>query len=209
LTAAARRARFDIREASGKIAIVMGILLAANAVVAVLVVHPKVVAYRKLTDESSPAVREIASRAKAVELREAYAASLVKARDDMKHFVGDVLSTRQRRMIEVQLEIAKLLREFGIAFDRVQYENSTIENGALERFGIVVPLAGGYSNLRKFIQAVESSENFLVIERVDLGSGKTGDSVELNITLATYFIAPNTDLDSILGKKPAPKGRES
>jgi Tfp pilus assembly protein PilO len=104
-------------------------------------------------------------------------------------------------MIGVQLEVARLAREFGIALDRVQYENQIIDNGALERFGIVVPLSGGYTNLRKFIHAVESSENFLVIERVALGQGKSADVIELNITLATYFIAPDAKLDD-LGKKP-------
>jgi Tfp pilus assembly protein PilO len=119
----------------------------------------------------------------------------------MKRLAEDVLSTRQRRMIGVQLEVARLAREFGIALDRVQYENQIIDNGALERFGIVVPLSGGYTNLRKFIHAVESSENFLVIERVALGQGKSADVIELNITLATYFIAPDAKLDD-LGKKP-------
>lgn len=207
MTAAVRRARFDIREASAKIVVGMVAALIANAVVAVVVVRPVVVGYRQLTDQSSPAARAVGAREKAVAAREAYAASLVKARDDMRHFASDVLSTRQRRMIDVQLEITNLAKKFGIAAERVQYENSTIENEQLERFGSVIPLAGGYTNLRKFIQAVESSQNFLVIERVDLGSGKTGDSVDLNITLATYFIAPDADLD--FGKKPVRRAKES
>jgi Tfp pilus assembly protein PilO len=111
-------------------------------------------------------------------------------------------------MIGVQLEIAKLTRDYGIAQDRVRYETEPLDEGALERFAIIVPLAGGYSNLRKFIQSVESSENFLVIERVALGTGKTQDIVELNITLATYFIAPDANLDE-LGKKPAAPQRNS
>jgi Tfp pilus assembly protein PilO len=126
----------------------------------------------------------------------------------MKRLSLDVLSTRQRRMINVQLEVARLVREFGIALDRVSYENESLDNGALERFGIVVPLNGGYSNLRKFIQAVESSSNFLVVERVALGAGKSSDVIELNITLATYFIAPDADLDA-LGKKPIVSGGKS
>ena len=125
----------------------------------------------------------------------------------MKRLAGEVLSTRQRRMIAVQLEVTRLAREFNIALDRVQYRARSLDNGALERFAIAVPLAGGYTNLRKFIQSVESSDNFLVIERVALGTGKTADVVELNITLATYFIAPDADLER-LGKKPR-RSRES
>jgi Tfp pilus assembly protein PilO len=90
----------------------------------------------------------------------------------------------------------------------VQYENEQLDNGALERFAIVVPLAGGYAALRKFIQSVESSDSFLVIERVALDAGKSSDVLELKITLATYFIAPEANLDD-LGKKQVVPARSS
>ena len=197
----ARRPRFDIREASGIVFIVLGALLLANVAISVVVVRPKVVRYRQLTDLSSPQLQVVKTREKEVAQKEDYRKSLEKARDEMKRLAGDVLSTRQRRMIGVQLEINKLARSFGIASDQVHYENESVDNGALERFGSVVPLAGGYADLRKFIQAVESSDNFLVIERVALGSGKSSDVLELDITLATYFISPDANLEDF-GKKP-------
>lgn len=208
MTAVPRKPRFDIRESSLTILAVLGGLLLVNIAVAILVVRPEVAKYRQMTDDSSPQVQALKTREKDVANREAYRASLEKARDDMKHLAGDVLSTRQRRMIGVQLEVTKLAKEFGVAFDRVQYENEAIEDGALERFGTVIPLSGGYTNLRKFIQAIETSENFLVIERVQLGTGKTSDLVELNITVATYFIAPDAKLDE-LGRKPIARERNS
>lgn len=201
----ARRARFDIREAGSRIALALGALLLVNAAVSVVVVRPRVAQYRQLTDESSPQLQIVKHREKEVLAKEAYVAALTKARDDMKHLAGDILSTRQRRMIGVQLEVAKLVKDYGIAFDRVAYDNSeTLENGALERFAITLPLAGGYGSLRKFIQSVESSDNFLVIERVELGTGRSSDVVELNITLATYFIAPDAKLDELGTKASAP-----
>ncbi|HZN55329.1 MAG TPA: hypothetical protein VFB67_08400 [Candidatus Polarisedimenticolaceae bacterium] len=207
MTAKPRR-RFDVREESGKILLVLGALLLVNAAASVLIVRPKVVRHHELTDQSSPQAKLVRDREREVLAKEKYREALERARDDMKRLAQDVLSTRQRRMIAVQLEIAKLVREFGIAFDRVQYENESVDNGALERFAIVVPLAGGYTSLRKFIQAVESSDNFLIIERVALGTGKSTDVVELNITLATYFIAPDADVDAI-GKKPGAAARRS
>jgi len=197
----ARRPRFDVREASGVVFLVFGVLILANVLVTVFVVRPKVVRLRQLTDLSSPQLQVVKTREKEVVEKEDHRKALEKARDDMKHLAGDVLSTRQRRMIGVQLEVAKLARDYGIALDRVRYENEPLDNGALERFAIVVPLSGGYTALRKFVQSVESSENFLVIERVALGAGKSTELLELNITLATYFIAPDADLDE-LGKKP-------
>ncbi len=204
----ARRPRFDVRAASGTIFLSLAALLLANAAFSVLYVRPKVALYRQLTDLSSPQLTVVKAREQEIVQKEHYRTAMEKARDDMKHLAGDVLSTRQRRMIGVQLEVAKLTHDFGIALDRVRYETEALDEGALERFAIVVPLSGGYSNLRKFIQSVESSDNFLVIERVALGTGKLQDIVELNITLATYFIAPDADLDE-LGKKPAVPARRS
>jgi Tfp pilus assembly protein PilO len=200
--------RFDIRAASGRIALVLGALLLANVAVSIVLVRPKVAEYRQLTDQTGPHMQVVKTRERDVKGVETYSTSLTKARDDMKHLAEDVLSTRQRRMIGVQLEVARLVKEFGIALDRVQYENQSLDNGALERFGIVVPLAGGYTNLRKFIQAVESSENFLVIEKVALDQGKSQDLLELDITLATYFIAPDAKTED-LGKKPIVPAKES
>lgn len=204
----ARRARFDVRDASGVIFTILGALILANLAVSVMVVRPKVARYRQLTDLTSPQLAVVKTRDKEVVKKEEHRKALEKARDEMKRLAGDVLSTRQRRMIGVQLEITKLARSFGISSERVQYENQPVDDGALERFGSIVPLTGSYADLRKFIQAVESSDNFLVIERVALGSGKSTDILDLNITLATYFIAPDANLDE-LGKKPIAAGKSS
>ena len=208
MTPVKRAPRFDVREASGIILLVAAGVLVANVATTVFAVRPRVARYHQLTDTSSPQAQLVKTRETEVVGKETHRKALEKAKADMTHLAADVLSTRQKRMIGVQLEIAGLLKDFGISFDRVQYENEPLENGALERFAIVVPLEGGYSSLRRFIQAVEKSENFLVIERVQLGAGKVQDVVELDITLATYFIAPDAKLDD-LGKKPAGAGRES
>ena len=206
MTPVKRTSRFDIREASGTILLVVAGLLLANVAFTIFAARPRVARYRQLTDTSSPQATLVKTREAEVKLKEAHRQALEKARDDMKHLAVDVLSTRDRRMISVQLEVMELVKDLGISSDRVQYEAP--QEGPLERFGIVVPLAGGYQSLRKFIQKLEASNNFLVVERVQLGTGKASDIVELDITLATYFVARDAKLDD-LGKKPIAPGKES
>ena len=206
MTPVKRTSRFDIREASGTIVLVVAGLLLANVALTIFAARPRVARYRQLTDTSSPQATLVKTREAEVKLKEAHRLALEKARDDMKHLAVDVLSTRDRRMISVQLEVMELVKDLGISSDRVQYEAP--QEGPLERFGIVVPLAGGYQSLRKFIQKLEASDNFLVVERVQLGTGKASDIVELDITLATYFISAGANLDD-LGKKPIAPGKES
>ncbi len=75
-------------------------------------------------------------------------------------------------------------------------KNEILREEGLDRFAMVVPLQGGYASLRKFLQAVEASEKFLVVESValdGLARGGTSTTLNLNITVASYFsVTPAT-----------------
>lgn len=188
---ATRGLRLDVRQAGKQILIGLGALLAVNAAILVFFVQPRIRSFRSLTEDSQPRLLAVQKRQKEVEGQEKFLATLEKSRTDLDSFRSDVLSTRRKNMIEVQYELARLARQFSINMERVQYENEVLEDEALERMAMVVPLAGGYANLRKFVQAVEQSKKFLVLERVALETGQDGGVLlQLNITLATYFDSP-------------------
>lgn len=196
-----RKKKFDVRESAGMIALALGGLLVANAVFAVLVLRPRAERYEKLDVDSVPQLKDVAERRRLVESDEAYFSALRKAQEDLKTLRQDVLSTREDRMIETQLELARLAREFGVDLEEVRYENEILKDEGIDRFGMVVPLKGGYRALRKFIQAVEASKSFLVIEKIVLDSGKnTGGPLDLKITLATYFDVPELFRESVRRK---------
>jgi Tfp pilus assembly protein PilO len=187
----ARRLRFDVRQAGKQILLVLVLLLVANVAFLTIFVRPRIRSFRSLREDSQPRLLAVQKRQKEVEGQEKFLATLEKSRKDLERFRSDVLSTRQKNMIEVQYELARLARQFNINMERVQYENEALEDESLERMAMVVPLAGGYSNLRKFVQAVEQSQKFLVLERVALETGQEGGVLlQLNITLATYFDSP-------------------
>ena len=122
---------------------------------------------------------------------ETFFAGLQQAEADLAKLRTEVLSTRAQRMVDIQRELERLCVEFRIDLDSVTYDNDLLGEEELERFAMVVPLEGGYANLRRFLQAVEDSANFLVVERVALGEGKEGGvMLLLNITLAAYFDMP-------------------
>ena len=130
-------------------------------------------------------------REKEVERLEGYNQALRQGAEDIRRLRGDILSTRSRRLIEVQLELFAIARRMNVAIEKIQNENVALEDEGLERFAMIVPIEGGYRNLRQFIQAVEESEKFLVVERVTLGAPDDGGALlQLNITVATYFDNP-------------------
>jgi hypothetical protein len=185
------RASFDIRQIARRIWIVLGLVAAVNAGFYVLRVRPIVREYAQLLDVHGPEADALAQRQAQVEAREAYLASLRKAEADLSHLRGEVLSTRERRMVEAQLELTELCEQFKIDLESVNYQNEPLEDEELDRFAMIAPLAGGYANLRRFLHAVETSDKFLVVERVQLAQGKEGGVLlQLNITVATYFTLP-------------------
>ena len=101
-----------------------------------------------------------------------------------------MLSTREDRLVAVQQELTRLCAEFRIDINTVSIKNEVLREEGLDRFAMVVPLEGGYASLRRFIQAVEASEKFMVVERVALDGATHGAArrtLHLNITVASYF----------------------
>jgi hypothetical protein len=190
--------RFDVRQAGRPILALLAGWLVLNLAFMVFFARPKVRELAKLQQDSEPRIEALRKRQAEVEASEAFLAALRQAEADLSSLRTDVLSTRKRNLVPVQLELENIARQFNIDMDRVQYQNSQLIEEGLERFAMVVPLEAAYGSLRKFMQAVETSGKFLVIEKVSLGQSKEGGvMLQLNITLATYFDAPHLkDRDS-------------
>jgi len=196
------RFRFDPRQSARLVfAVLLGLVL-ANLVFALAVTRPRIARYEALSEDSAPSLARLKKREEAVRALEQYAATLRKTEADLDYLRREVLSTRDRRMIDIQLEVARLAEQFRVNLARIQYENEVLAEEGLERFAMTVPLQGGYGSLRRFLQAVERSDKFLVIERVALAEGGEGGALlDLNITLATYFDIPEAN------REPPRRGR--
>jgi Tfp pilus assembly protein PilO len=186
-----RRIKFDIRQAGKGILIVLIVWLVLNTGFYVIATRPKVQAYSTLVEGSEPQLQALEDRKREVEAREDYLGLLDKAELDLKQLRQEVLSTRQQRMVDVQREVERLCGQFNIDFNSVTYDNELLPGQDLDKMIMLVPLQGNYASLRKFLQAVEGSDKFLLVERVALAEGKEGGvMLQLSITLATYFNAP-------------------
>ena len=180
--------RFDIRQAGRTLAIILGIAAAANLVFYIVLVQPEQRAFRELISERTPKFGILNERRKQVEKRERYLKAVRLARSDLGTLHDDILSTRDLRLVEVQHEVAELCAQFGIEYTSVNYSNSVLPDVGLDRLGMSVPLEGNYGSLRRFLQAVEESSRFLLVEKVALSKAKQGGKLlSLSISMATYF----------------------
>lgn len=185
-----RLRRLDIRQAGRRILVALGGLALLNGAIYFVLTQPAVREYRRLTEGREP-FRKLNERREVVEDHEGFLQAVQLAEQNLESLREEILSTRNRRMVAVQAELARLCDRFGIDLDSVGFSSELLLDVGLDRLAMNVPLEGNYASLRKFLQAVEDSDKFLVVERVSLARGKEGGSMlGLNITLATYFTAP-------------------
>lgn len=190
----ARRFKFDIRQAGPRILIVLLVLALLNGGFYLLLTRPKMKEYSGLAVGSRPQLTRLDDRKRDVEDQEQFLEALQKAERDLQRLREEVLSTRERRMVEVQRELELLCGRFSIDLESVNFSSELLESESVDKLIMVVPLQGNYASLRRFLQAVESSDKFLLVEQVALAEARLGGvMLELNVTLATYFNAPGWD----------------
>ncbi len=186
-----RKNGFNIRKESTTIIMIVAALFVLNILFFIFFTRPAISSYRFLNAGNNPTIVKLEQKRKDVnELEE----RLKRIEDSEKHITEmykNVFGTKEQKMIDIQLEVVSIANEFGIDPASVAYENSEMTKEEVERFTISIPLTGTYANLRQFINKIENSKNFLIIDRIFLRAGKEGGiTLQLNIQLSTFFNAP-------------------
>ena len=198
----------DVRKAIIPVVVVVAVLLAANAVFFFVKTRPEVDRYRQLVDDSGPQAQMVQDQEKAVQRLEKFVDQLEQAQVDMATLKDDVLSTASRRQVEVMAEVDDLCRQFSIPIEEVDLDHEILLNEGLKRISMVTPLEGGYGSLRRFLQAIERSDKFLVVEEIALQEGgPQAKGLELDIGLSSYFQATPEEIQRETSADPSARRR--
>ena len=111
--------RFDIRQASRKIVYVLAAVAAVNAIFYAAFTRPAVAEYQRLELTTRPDFEELRNLETAVERLEGYRDGVHRAEVDLATLRDEILSTRNKRLVDVQAEIADPCDEFSIALETV------------------------------------------------------------------------------------------
>jgi hypothetical protein len=113
---------------------------------------------------------------------------------DLRRFYTEVLPTdlpsAQKTM---NLWVAEAARGAGLEFRGSHFDWGEVRDSQLTRAFSRITLQGSYPSIRRFLHAVETAEEFVVVERVELvqQSDQVAASGELEVSLvvATYFLS--------------------
>jgi len=180
--------RFDVREKMGAVVAVFAIWLGANLAFAFLVNLPRTEQARTIRREQETFQERLDKRREKVADLKANYDRVMGGNQSLQSFFDNVLSTKRRRMIPIQKEIRDLAKRFNINPESIAYGRQVFEKDSIVRFSAVFPLTGPYESLRAFINALERSENFIIIDSVSLADSKEGGVIlSLDIAVSTYF----------------------
>jgi Tfp pilus assembly protein PilO len=183
-------ARRIFREKRGLIWPVL-VALAVNIALFALVVFPlsKKVAGGEQQAEASAAALSAARRSHAA--ARAVVAGKGHADDELQKFYNDVLPpdvSGARRLTFPRLD--QLAKKTGLKVRDQTSDIRPVRDSNLVKLTHTIALSGEYRDIRRFIHALETSPDFLVLENVDLSQGDSTDAdLDVTVQIGTYFRA--------------------
>lgn len=109
---------------------------------------------------------------------------------ELQKFYADVLPpdvTGARRL--TYLRLAQLAAQCDLRLERANTEAKGVRESDLVKFTYNASLHGEYPNVRRFIHALETAPEFLVLENVELSQTEQTRGLNLNVQIATYYRA--------------------
>jgi len=103
------------------------------------------------------------------------------------HEIGDFYNKRlPSENSQILTEVGKLASTNGVRIEQGRYKPGESVTVGLQQINMEYDLAGNYTSLARFINAVERDEMFFIIDSVSLGGDPQGP-VKLAVKLETYL----------------------
>ena len=110
------------------------------------------------------------------------------AEEDLRKIYDEILLPKRKGVLEIRLELEDLARSMQVKRSDFDYQYKDMPEFRVLQFGLSVPVEGSYRNIRRFINSIERSKHFLIIDRVDLSSEDKPDALNLAFKLSTYLV---------------------
>ena len=158
-----------------------------NVLVFAFVVVPDKSRIANLQSEYSKLRAEAMMKKKDIHGLQERLARLQQGEKDLQEMYHGVLLPRKGGVMDIRLELESFARELNIDRQSITYHYLDFPQFRLQQFQVAVPVQGTYRNIRLFINKIERSPHFLILDRLDLSSQEQ-DILTLNFQLSTYLV---------------------
>jgi Tfp pilus assembly protein PilO len=179
-----------------RILLPLALAFVANVGVFLLAVVPLQSSMDALESNEIVALAELAAAKRTRDRATSASKSRILADAQLKEFYGRVLPkdfATARKTTSLWLQQAAA--DAGLSFKSLRFAPDEVDDSRLSKASATMNLQGRYPDIRRFLHAIETAEEFIVIERVEVVQSDTtqlGRDSELavDLTVATYFVTP-------------------
>ena len=111
-----------------------------------------------------------------------------RAAAELATFYKDVLPSDlagARRL--THLRLAQLARDANLKFLRDTFVPVLERDRTLTQLKIEMVMSGSYGDMRAFIHQLETAQEFVVVDNIELGQGAEGGALAVTLRLSTYY----------------------
>jgi hypothetical protein len=147
----------------------------------------------KSAEESSVSARlSLASAKLADKTAKDARAGKDRADSEMKKFYSEILPRSYQEAVTItRFWLEKTARDSRVSLRSGTYSEKALQDSTLVRVTGKATLVGEYADIRRFLYEVETAEQFVVIESLELstaGTVQSGNLLEVSLDIATYFV---------------------
>ena len=167
----------------------LGVLVLANIVAALMAFKPWGGSAEDLAREQVNLQQQLASMQARLEKTKALVAKAERARKEGDGFLAEYTTQRRTIFSTIFAELERVAREAGIQPRPSSYELDPVEGSdKLYQMNISAAYEGSYANLTKFVNLLDKSPRFLIIESLMAApqQSNAGDLLSVVIKLDTF-----------------------
>jgi Tfp pilus assembly protein PilO len=164
-------------------------LLAMNLVVFMAFTLPRSVSERRTAREAIERRAAIDGKRKEMRAIRSQADTIRSDLKDAASFYKDVVTDCARANAMVPRELYHTTAEHHIQTARQSIRDSETKGLPLHELEVVMPVAGTYQQIGEFLQAVERSPTFLIVDRINLRERlQEGGGADLDVQIKAYCV---------------------
>ena len=170
----------------------VALILALNIVILLLVVFPMQRSVVGLETDRDDSAVELAQARNIERSAKGALSSRQRADVELEKFYAEILPDNLMTATKAtNLWIQHAARDAGVSYTSSAFDYAPIRESKLTRAFARIELRGRYPSIKKFLYALETAEEFIVVEKVELseqGSAASQQGVlDVSMTVATYY----------------------
>jgi type IV pilus assembly protein PilO len=167
--------------------VVLGVLALANVIAALIVFKPWGGSPEDLHRQREQLTEQLAQNRKRLEGASQLVSKVERARSEGNRFMADYMMDRRTTFSTIVAELDKAATEAGIK-PREKSMNLELVEGSdtVYQMSITSGYEGTYANLTKFVNVLDRSPRFLIIESLQASPQQGSGSLSISIKLDTF-----------------------